>query len=616
MAYVKSSKIKMFPSSWRRKEYNPEANLNTEENLTNISRRVSAQSYDSYVISKDGNEITFVIHGYWFKADLSDVIVDESPLFAKIKLVNSIPDGNTDFNNLTLVPTAASVPGQLDDNLEIPENPDNDTNEFHGVEFYTSAIPTPWPENVFELQLLNEEGNVPPKSYLNISTEQIQNGPGSSSPINSEFTTVKENVSLLNIWNKIVPGTNISSATIGASSTPFKSAYFSTVYAERANATTVFGDFASFSAAGITSLYTTYIEPFSANGITVVGSDYFNIGSTNSFYADTNYISLYATNSIALSANTANGRIDISASNLSLNCHYNMKLYGGNSVDVDTPSLNVGRITSANASGTIFLGSQAILAYASYPAYIGKLNTLSIKNLATNGEIEITASSTITLDAPYLSITAVSGPGVELYTENFMANAYSVNLLAKASRTRLTSDSVGNSSSPIYLNNGVPTSCSDIASGSGGGEIPSDLHLPAELPLWQSTGKAPTSFNQITTLNIPGNFSWSWIRVGKVIKFSIDLSFTGTLTEDRWYGVQIGQLLGAAGITGSPNYKKCSCVGSLKRLGLDGLGAVGVTTIKELTNSSLTYAYALVGVDEKGDYPVQGFSMEVTVVLD
>lgn len=189
MAYVKSSKIKMFPSSWRRKEYNPEANLNTEENLTNISRRISAQSYDSYVISKDGNEITFVIHGYWFKADLSDVIVDESPLFAKIKLVNSVPDGNTDFNNLTLVPTTASVPGQLDDNLEIPENPDNDTNEFHGVEFYTSAIPTPWPENVFELQLLDSNHEVPIKSYLNISTEQVQNGNNSNLPISEQFTT-------------------------------------------------------------------------------------------------------------------------------------------------------------------------------------------------------------------------------------------------------------------------------------------------------------------------------------------------------------------------------------------------------------------------------------------
>lgn len=188
--YVKSSKIKMFPSSWRRKEYNPEANLNTEENLTNITRSISAaKSYDSYVMGKDGNKITFVIHGYWFSADVSDVIVSGQPLYAKIKLVNSVPDGNTDFNNLTLIPTNASVPGQLDDNLEIPENVENDTNEFHGVEFYNSPLSTSWPEGVFELQLLDANGKVPAKSYLNISTEQVQNGAESSSPISTEFTT-------------------------------------------------------------------------------------------------------------------------------------------------------------------------------------------------------------------------------------------------------------------------------------------------------------------------------------------------------------------------------------------------------------------------------------------
>lgn len=510
MAYVKSSKIKMFPSSWRRKEYNPEANLNTEENLTNISRRVSAKSYDSYVVNKDGNEITFVIHGYWFKADLSDVIVSGQPLYAKIKLVNSVPDGNTDFNNLTLVPTNASVPGQLDDNLEIPENPDNDTNEFHGVEFYNSPLSTPWPEGVFELQLLDEEGKVPAKSYLNISTEQIQNGAESSVPISDTFNTNSIYVGMLS-------ATSVYASSIV--STPLLSATNVSV-TDRITTSGIYGNYAAFNEGGIYSLNTTYIAPLSANGITVVGSDYFNIGSTNSFYANTNYISLYAMTSISFSAS---GRIDISAPYLSLNCRYNMSLYGGNSVDVDTPSLNVGHITSANASGTIVLGSTATLMYASYPAYIGKNNTLSIINFASGGEIDTRASMAVNLEAPYVNLSATSGVAV---------TAGVIKLLASASKTQLTADTVGHTKSPIYLDNGVPKQCSFSADGG-------TKYLEQTYSTSDVAAIAGVSISDVTTANwnvdCSGTRFWiTWIKNNNIIDINIrtDAALAGSGIAD------------------------------------------------------------------------------------
>lgn len=94
MANLKSEKIHVFPTPNRGTDYQPQARLVTEFNLTNIVNRLVDK--DSFVISYDdtpaGNEnnITFNIHGYWIKADLKESgLSTDSDLYARIQVKGS-----------------------------------------------------------------------------------------------------------------------------------------------------------------------------------------------------------------------------------------------------------------------------------------------------------------------------------------------------------------------------------------------------------------------------------------------------------------------------------------------------------------------------------------------
>ena len=182
MALIKSGKVRVFPTAWRKEGINPESSLNTEENITMLSRRISqGESYDSYVINYDNagdGTLTFVIHGYWFEiTDVNSVYTSGQPLYVKIKLVS---DSSSDFVNTAL--------GKADDAITtVAAILDDENGNFHGLEFSTSDPSVS--NNEYKLQLLDGTKNVPAGSRLNISTDQIQNGDGSRAPISEEFTT-------------------------------------------------------------------------------------------------------------------------------------------------------------------------------------------------------------------------------------------------------------------------------------------------------------------------------------------------------------------------------------------------------------------------------------------
>ena len=87
--YLQSENISIFPTPNRGTNYQPQARLVTEFNLTNIVNRLVDK--ESFVISYKNNKITFNIYGYWVEADFSKMssLLEASVLYARIKVTGS-----------------------------------------------------------------------------------------------------------------------------------------------------------------------------------------------------------------------------------------------------------------------------------------------------------------------------------------------------------------------------------------------------------------------------------------------------------------------------------------------------------------------------------------------
>ena len=215
-----SSNVKVFPTAFRKNvtvdgvttTFNPESHLNTEQNLTTLSSRISESAKKSYVVSfsasAENGLAVFVINGYWFKvSDIYSLYTAGEELWAKIRLVNSAPSGQSEFVNPTLA--SATGTGTALDNLDAVSE---GASYFLGLDF-TDTEPTVDNVSTFCLQILDDEGNVPASSYLNISTTQVQNGSGSNKPISEEFTTDKINLNknlIISDEYKIGPGNTMT----------------------------------------------------------------------------------------------------------------------------------------------------------------------------------------------------------------------------------------------------------------------------------------------------------------------------------------------------------------------------------------------------------------------
>ena len=203
--YVSSSNIRMFPSAFRKEvtvegeatTYNPDSHLNTEYNLTNLSARNTTTNGFVVSYNSETSEIEFCIVGYWFKANISEVKVSGSPLYATIQLKEPSTSDIEEVYDRQLVNFGNT--GQTLENLDVNDG------TFSGVYFST---PIPAGSNIYSVQLLDGTGAVPEASYLRLNTKNVADG-SVVTGIDKQFTT--DSVRTPSIQNKNSNGISIKS---------------------------------------------------------------------------------------------------------------------------------------------------------------------------------------------------------------------------------------------------------------------------------------------------------------------------------------------------------------------------------------------------------------------
>lgn len=172
MPFIESTNIGVFPSANRGDNYNLQARLTSEYNLTNIVNQLLDK--DAFVItpkvSKDG-EFAFNIHGYYFciynittflnKSDFTSA----TTIWAYIKIasaVNAIAD------------TSEKVYYQLVDTSGEGGSPLDRDAGFTGVNFMSSQPADG--DGIYMLQLLDKVGSswvVHPESLIKFTTDSV-----------------------------------------------------------------------------------------------------------------------------------------------------------------------------------------------------------------------------------------------------------------------------------------------------------------------------------------------------------------------------------------------------------------------------------------------------------
>lgn len=141
---LESGKIKIFPTPNRGTDYQPQARLVTEFNLTNIVNRLVDK--ESFVISYKNNKITFNIYGYWVEADFTDnPSLLTGNLYARIQVL--------DTNNF------AELNGG-----------DTEAAKYEGVTFLTDNRELSTAADGYHSLKLLENGKVPEDSWVKFTT--------------------------------------------------------------------------------------------------------------------------------------------------------------------------------------------------------------------------------------------------------------------------------------------------------------------------------------------------------------------------------------------------------------------------------------------------------------
>lgn len=189
MSYLDSRRVKLFPSAYRGNtetiEYDPEAKLTTEYNLTTIINRIVDK--DSFVISRkiedDKDILKCSIHGYYFSIDLTDEsstngtnpltdFTNAKQIYATIKLQNvegtyTPGTSSTKYSLLSLANQKSSTLNILDDDkdgfvgLNLSDTKSNLIGTYSLLILYWDDIKKSW--------------SIPEESKLKISTDSIYN---------------------------------------------------------------------------------------------------------------------------------------------------------------------------------------------------------------------------------------------------------------------------------------------------------------------------------------------------------------------------------------------------------------------------------------------------------
>lgn len=211
MAYLKSTQVKVYPSAYRgvnadKKLFNPEAQLNTEFNITNLQ---ASTPYRSYVLSGYRNSsvpLRCVIRGYYFELTLDDTTLAQfeksteiSSIYASIvvKAATDIDDEtNTKYAAYTLVPYTQSTIGVPTSSLDEKQGDDY---VFTGL-VLTDDIPTDATASllILQKQVGANRWVVPSTSRCRFDTAQILDYTDGD-PISESFTTNNISTTTLNV---------------------------------------------------------------------------------------------------------------------------------------------------------------------------------------------------------------------------------------------------------------------------------------------------------------------------------------------------------------------------------------------------------------------------------
>ena len=225
--YLSSKKVlKAYPTSMRATEYDPESALLTESNLT-CAVRALLKSKKSFIISWDANKkiIEFVLKGYYFKADLTDVLVSSSDLGVKLQEASrelSVSVGTQSYMFDTDV-MGETGPSNLDD-----------SGQFKGFAYTTDAA-----DQTVDLWLF-KSGSLNDADVFRFDTADIQDK-GTAKSIDTSLTTDAVHVDKItskNEGNNITLGNTVvpeGSVALGSSDSEFNALHVKTANVETAN---------------------------------------------------------------------------------------------------------------------------------------------------------------------------------------------------------------------------------------------------------------------------------------------------------------------------------------------------------------------------------------------
>lgn len=209
-----STQVQMYPSAYRGyksgSQYNPEAKLSTEYNVTTLSYKVAKRNF---VISKNyaaNGDFEFSIKGYYFKFKNfvvgSFVPSGSTELWAKIRVTPMNPTSdptNVNYPGYTLV----NITAQTEQN----RTPLDVNDVFNGVEFfesqpstYSGSGHTSWDSTTdYELRLLvlDTTWKVPESSRLTVDSTEVLGGvlDGTEKSLSTYLKTTRIDADTLNL---------------------------------------------------------------------------------------------------------------------------------------------------------------------------------------------------------------------------------------------------------------------------------------------------------------------------------------------------------------------------------------------------------------------------------
>lgn len=212
MAYLKSTQVKVYPSAYRGVNdkgelFNPEAQLNTEFNITNLQATSPNRSYVITAYRGTNTPLRCVIRGYYFELTLDDTTLAQfekstevSNVYASIvvKAANNVDDTNTNYAAYTLVPYTQTTIGVPTSSLDEKQGDDY---VFTGL-MLTNEPPTDATDSllILQKQVGDDRWRVPSTSRGRFSSNQILDSVKGET-IDDSFTTknleVKENATIV-----------------------------------------------------------------------------------------------------------------------------------------------------------------------------------------------------------------------------------------------------------------------------------------------------------------------------------------------------------------------------------------------------------------------------------